>query len=549
MAIGYQKPGASVAGVGAKAGRERHLLSAALAAGWAVAAVGAVVLVWHSQVDGRSALVWDEAARVDAGAALVYALKSGDLPAVWTWLNTQVFYPFVVPGLNGLFLLATSDPVEAAWLPSLLAYGAAGLFAGRLANILGAGQIGAAFAAIMTWSTPLFARVGAGGFTEPIGACVLLCLLVALVSEVKHPTVRSSIACGAIAALAWFVKYDYGILAVGTLTATLAATAVAERNHPTVKVKHVAAAFVSVLVPTGIWFAFNTSAKLHGAFAFVGQATPGAAGHPDFGFYPAALFQNGEVGLGIITAIVFCLGVVIVMIDIRRGLVFIPLVCLALWYLMYSTATIRYARYLAVAIPLLAALAGIAASRTIARTRPWPTEMRRLGVSVAAVVIVAQLVLQTTASDTGLAVRFWFLQPDPSTNAALRFAVSHLKAEDGPALMLGQTNEFSPAALHVEWDADLGRPAPTVNSLGESGAVPTRDSLEQAITAFGVRQIVGVFVGPGSSLDTTDYRTTFPSQPTYLQLADSLASSGYLAPIDSLKLEDGKLRIVIWVKP
>jgi hypothetical protein len=42
-------------------------------------------------------------------------------------------YPFLSPALYGLLLFAGASPLFAAALPSLIAYGVAGVLAGRLA--------------------------------------------------------------------------------------------------------------------------------------------------------------------------------------------------------------------------------------------------------------------------------------------------------------------------------------------------------------------------------------------------------------------------------
>ena len=85
-----------------------------------------------------------------------------------------------------------------------------------------------------------------------------------------------------------------------------------------------------------------------------------------------------------------------------------------------------------------------------------------------------------------------------------------------------------------------------VNFVGETGRPVTRQSLIGAINGYGARQVVGVDISPGSTFDTLDYRTTFPSQPQYLALAYQLESSGTLIREASLSLEGGRLHIVIW---
>src|SRR5438128_11319664 len=117
--------------------------SLALNLAWVLAAISAAAAVWRLQIANRAPLIWDEAVRVDAGASLTYAIRSGDFHGAWDWIHTQVFYPFLGPAFNGLTLLVTHDPLAAAWVPSLVAYTLAGMLAGRLALDLGAGPVGA----------------------------------------------------------------------------------------------------------------------------------------------------------------------------------------------------------------------------------------------------------------------------------------------------------------------------------------------------------------------------------------------------------------------
>src|SRR5687767_3554772 len=102
---------------------------------WMAAAAAMVTVVFTLQISNRAPLLWDEAVRVSEGAAFSYAVRDGDWGEVWDWLNRQVFYPPLMPILHGMLFLVVG-PVAAAWLPALLAYGAAGVLCGALARTL-----------------------------------------------------------------------------------------------------------------------------------------------------------------------------------------------------------------------------------------------------------------------------------------------------------------------------------------------------------------------------------------------------------------------------
>jgi hypothetical protein len=169
-------------------------------------------LVW--QVRGRSWLLWDEAARVDAGQGLAFALHSGSAVALWNWINDQTLYPFLSAALNGLLIFLGADPLTAAWIPSVTAYVAIGLLAARLAKVCGASLFGQWLAALLCWTAPLEARLGAGAFAEPLGACAYLCLLLLIIAVYREPRARTAILIAIVVAATSWMKWDYGIAAL-----------------------------------------------------------------------------------------------------------------------------------------------------------------------------------------------------------------------------------------------------------------------------------------------------------------------------------------------
>lgn len=510
---------------------------------WVLASILAAAAVWRLQISNRAPLVWDEAARVDAGATFAHAVATGDLLGVWHWINQQFYYPFLGPVLNGLVLQITNNALAAAWVPSLAAYAFAGILAGRLATELGSRGIGAWAAGVMTWLAPIFARDAGGAWTEPIGACVLLGLLIAITRMNGHFSPRAPFMAGLLAASAWFIKFDYGLLALGTIGISgIVAVALPGRRFQ--RFKQYLVAGVAAIGLIGAWFLVDPITKFNGVFHYVRQQF-----QIDFSYYIRALFSGGEVGLADLIALMFVASVLVAAFHIRRPEVRAPLICLGLWYLEYSVATYRYPRYLGTIVPLLAVFAGFAIGelvKLVQRAHLRSPFQRQVVLWALTVVVSVQLILQAGASGTGLSTQFWFLVPDSAASEALSFASTHLRIDSSAVLMLGQTNELSPAALHLAWTERLGRPAPAVDTIPETGRSGTRESLIAAIEAIGDGEVIAVDVRPGSRLDTPDYRTTFPSQPEYVTLARQLESEKLLRVVANTSLEGGRLGVTIW---
>jgi hypothetical protein len=512
---------------------------------WILAGTIAAVVVWRLQAANRAPLVWDEAARVDAGAGLANLVWASDPAGVWQWIHSQLYYPFFGPALNGIALMASKDQMVAAWAPAVLAFGLAGILAGRLATLMGGGATGAWCAAALAWTSPIFARVSGGAWTEPIGACLVLAVVIALVNMERQDGYGLPVVVGLLVALCWFLKYDYGLLALGALGLT-GLVAVATGNKRLASLKRYGLALGVTIGTIAAWLSVNFPTKITVVLQFAGHVAPDTAKRFDFAYYPTALFSSGEVGVAPLIAVFLVISFASAALQFRRREIRAPLICLALWYVMYSLAGSRYARYFGMIVPLMAAFGGLAAGQICSRAKFGSIQLKRATAAVAGLTFGALLLLQGTAIGTGSAIQFWFLQPNASASAALLFASSHLRPEASPTLMLGQTIAFSSYALHVSWTQRLGRLAPPIDFIGENGQPVTSASLLRQISDMGVHQIVGVDIKSGSSFDTADYRVAAPSQPRYVALAKQLEAAGTFTRAASLSLENGLLEVVIW---
>jgi hypothetical protein len=349
-----------------------------------------------------------------------------------------------------------------------------------------------------------------------------------------------------MAALAWFVKFDYGLLALGTIGLSGLVAALTSPGSRASELKQYGIAGAAAIGTIAAWFLVDPLAKFRGVFHYVGQQSPGSLTRIDLGYYPITLFSGGEVGLVPLVALVFVVAVLVAIFQLQRREVRAPLICLGLWYVEYSTATYRYPRFLGTAVPLLAVFAGLAVGQLVQRTQFQSSTQRRVALVVVAVIAASQLVSQAAATGTGLATPFWFLESDSPAAEALVFASTHLRADAGAVLMLGQTNELSPAALQLAWTQRIRRPSPPVDVIPETGQSVNQQSLISAINIAGARQVVAVDVRPGSRLDTSDYHTTFPSQPKYVAVAQELESAGYLTRVATVTLEGGLLGVTVW---
>jgi hypothetical protein len=374
-----------------------------------MAAVLAVAAAFFFQVQGRGWLAWDEAARVEPGYRLVLIVQTHRWIDVWNWVNDQTFYPFLTSAIHGTLIWAGLDPLSAGWVPSLLAFGLAGVLASRVARAMGSGPVGGWVAAVLFWAAPIEIRLAAGAFTEPLGICLYLGLMLLLIRLSRGPDTRTLIAAGVLVAISSWIKWDYGIAAVLTVAAVAAGIRGARRRMVLVLSLGLAA--------IGALLAVNGQAKIAGLLDYTGQAVPGAAGHIDFLYYLGQLLPAAnQVGLSLLTTVLLMAGASVGIWEWRRNPAVRPVVALlGVLYIMYSVATIKHPRYVATLIPVLAVLAGLAVGRAF---QTWP----RSRVSVQAVVLLMMLTIGLQGPAIG--TRLPWLNPDDRAALDLARAVS-----------------------------------------------------------------------------------------------------------------------------
>ncbi len=530
---------------------------------WGLAAVGAMTLAGVLQVSQRAPLAWDEAARVSSGMQLSFALEHLSPGEVWAWFSAQGFYPFLEPSLHGLAYLVTGNPVAAAWLPALAAYGLAGVLVGRLALALGAGNVGAWIAAVLFWLAPIEVKVAAGAMSESLGVCVEVGAVLLLVRLEGSPTVSRALALGVVLGLAWWIKYDYGLLTTGTVgVASLLRLLSARRFAALVPY---ALAIGTGLVLFGAALLPGISKKVSDLGAFLGTNAPGSSGtrfigtpwsadaHVDFLYYLRQLFPPGwldltpvgEVAFTTLVAGFFLAGVGWALFAARkRPAVLPPLVFVLLWVLVYSLAVSKFPRFAATLTPFLVALAAAALMSGWREMRARRIPRYRLAAVCVAALLASQFALQLPR----VGDRFAFIAPNPTVSEALAFIRPQLPRSEGGRrlLMIGPTNELGPGSVKIVWSQELGGTAPHVGLVPEAPATERRRLLMRKLSRARPAEIVGVRVEPGSRLDTSDFRHTWPSQPDYYRAAVHLERTGLLRRVARTTTTDHTLEVTLW---
>lgn len=525
-----------------------HLGSAA----WLLVAVGLTLMVGAFQVGDRAPLVWDEAARVNAGVGLATALDQGSLGGVWDWVNAQTFYPFLSSALHGVVFFFTGDELVAGWLPTLVAYGLCGLLVGRLALELGAPQVGAWVAALLFWLAPIEARLSGGAFTEIVGACVEVAVLILLTRLYSHPRLKLALGTGALAGAAWWLKYDYGLIVMGTVALTGLIVVVTRRDRKTL-VAFAAAGLAAVLVVAG-FMTSNFEGKLEGASEFIGPAAPGATSagdigrsftanaSPDFLFYPRLLLGDGEVGIAPPVGVLMLLSVAWVLSRWRaRPCVRPAVVFTVLWLVVYSLAMVKFPRFSGTLIPVLAVFTGVLVGDgwRWAQRRSWP---RPAVAGVAAVALVAVC----AAHVPSMRQQFFFLAPHPEARAGLEYIVTALRPTDRPVVVIGANNEVSLSAVQLAWNRRLGRPGPLIEPVEEALPQQRPAMLVDRLRGLRPDQIVGVEVARGSRFDSADLQARFASHPDYLMLLRELEDVGVVRQVSRRATPGRTLTVTVW---
>ncbi len=568
-----------------------------------VTALVAVIVLLH--VHGRAPLTWDEAARVDSGSRLLFAVRSGSLDEVWRWFNAQTYYPFLMPAVHGLVLAATGSPLAAASVPTILAYVGTGLLAARLARALGAGGAGAWTAALLAWLCPIGLRLAAGAFTENLGACVVLGLTLSLLRLERSardpgPATADAVRVGAVVLLAWLVKYDYGILATALLG--LAGVRALLRLQPRRALQLYGTAAAVGLAPVALLlasFAEYAPGRLDAVRTFVLQ--PGIERQIDFLFYPRALLLSDEVGLAPVVAILLLSGFgwCLAAANAERSELRTPILSVVVWLVVYSVAAAKQPRFAVLVIPLLGVLAAVAVAAIRDQPEKLPTAAQLalwtmggavllaprgslvfslipLAVPVAALALVdlhvlrglaisakgigrwavagalaAPLLWQVGAQASALGEPIWLVRPDPATAEALAFTVNQIPAStDRPVLFIGPSNAFSPRLLDLAWSELLDRPSPGVETVPEVRPEEREGALLAAIRTHNPSVIVAVSAGGGARLNpdrNAAGRELFPSQRAYAGMIGDLArQGGPLSPLPGLGVEHEPVRVEMW---
>ncbi|MEA2710246.1 MAG: hypothetical protein QOF78_2847, partial [Phycisphaerales bacterium] len=322
----------------------------------------AVVLIYRGQIADRAPLAWDEAARGYAGLQLADALDQHSLAAVFHWINAQTFFPALASAPTGVLMWLGVGIQTAAWLPTLFFFVLAGFAIAALSHVLRLPTIACVASAAVFWFTPLLAKISAGSFTEPLGICVEVAILIGLSLQARRSSFAVAALLGLGIGLATAVKYDYGILCFATVGLAEGIRFLSVRRLEAFYTA--AVSVVSGLALAGIQFAFNSSAKIAGASDVIssnsGSAakryakafTAGRAG--DFMYYPRLLFRGGELGLSRLVALCMVVGVITALIWARKRPEWRPpMIFLGLWWVMYSLSRAKFPRYAATSLPVL----------------------------------------------------------------------------------------------------------------------------------------------------------------------------------------------------
>lgn len=519
----------------------RYALGALTAAGLLVMA-----FIFETQIRHRAPLAWDEAARGYAGLQLSRALSHHSARDVIDWVNAQTFYPAMASAPGGIVLFLGASVTASAWVPTLCFLVIGGFAVAFLGRALGLSPTASVGSALVLWTTPVVCKIAAGGFTETLGICVEVAVLIGLVVLVNKPSIRTAILTGAAIGVATTVKYDYGLLCLATAGIAEVARVLTQRNRRAAVTAAVTLGTAFVL--SGAQFAFNSTAKIAGASDLISSTsgsaakryarafTSGKAG--DFGYYLRALFGNGELGLNKLVAATMVLGVgVAVWRALRDPRWRVPLVFLALWWVMYSLARSKWPRYTATALPVFSVASALA---VVSLCAAFANDARRRAVA-AVVAGVAVIAFATQASNA--ATPFGFVAPDPPIEATLKFLRSNLRPSDGPLLFIGPSNELSPQLVRLTWDRATHRENGSVELVQEVPPQDRADTFAATLSRLTPQQVLVVSFTRGARIDTLDTRTTFRSQPTFVRMADGLVKSGRYVVASHLTTDRGRIEV------
>lgn len=563
---------------------------------WAAASALVVAAVAYCQARDRAPLTWDEAGRVDAGAVLDLALSAGSPGRVWDWL-ASLELPFVAPALHGLALTIVGDPARAAWLPSAAAFAAAGVLSAALARRLGAGAAASCATALVVWTTPIGAKLAAGAFTENLGACLLAGLVLVLDRLRRHPSRAVAASAGVLVSAAWWTSPDYGLAAAVVVAGAVAVAG--SRPGSQAERLHLLAGAAAVGLVAGHGLATGSAGAPAGA---LGTLVTGhwSLARADLVFYPQALFRSdsfasSELGLSPVVAAALVFGILAAAAAWRRRPeVRLPVLAVGVWAGMYVPAEVTGARFVALILPVAAALAVAGVCRLLATADRRGTVVagtttlalatvaagdpavllrllplvavvayaivrivdgsgrRMAGAATAVVALAAIAVLpaQIATQFSGLRHQLWFVERNEPADRAMAFIGEHLPATGSrPVLLIGPATALSPRLVQLAWDRRLGERSAGVHLVAEAGVRDRARQLAETVAALRPALVVAVRTGSGSRLApdrTAAGRELLAGQRDYARLAVEMAGDGKLVPVASLSLEDDPVRIDIW---
>jgi hypothetical protein len=517
---------------------------------WAVVCVGITSLVAVLQTQSRAPLTWDEANRVRAGQELVLALRQGGLPAVWTWANEQTFYPFGAPLLHGLVLFVTDSPIVAAWAPPLAAFAALGLLAGALARELQLGSTAAWIAALLCWLTPLYARLSAGGFVDTLGACASVATIVLVLRSLRTSRHLDAVLAGLVCTLAFLIRYDFGLVLIGTVVITLGLTSLRRdlRHH----VNTLAIMAGTSLILMELWFIPNSDSKWAQFSTFsssgrtLSELTVVNLDH--WAYYVNALWYDQELGMSSLLVDLIVLSVCwAVFAAIRNVRIAVLVAFIGVWYICYSAAGARspqFSRYMASVLPFGFVLLAMHVTRLATPLRQALTGSRvtRPLAWIAVLVCGLELVRQT-AGPSGIAQQFWFVRANPPAAQIVEFMQANLSPGDSSLVFIGETNEVSPDLVRLTWMRASGRQGQQVTTAEQLPSEAQSGMLYDVLRRKKVDLVLAVRVGPGSRFDTLDNRVRFGGE--YERYAAQLESSSNFTAVAHLELDGGRLGVTL----
>ncbi len=546
--------------------------------------------LWQARL--RSPLTWQEADRVDAGAAFNAALSSAHPSRVWDWITAQ-HQPILAPVLHGLAFVFTDDPVRAAWVPSALAFALCGLLSAALARRLGAGKLGAWVAAVLVWTTPLTARLAGGAFTEGIGASLLVGLVI-LVQRART-SFASAIGTGLVLAAAWWCSYDYGVLAMAILFAATAGDALARAGPLRLAHNALAAGLASVAVGAQLLVTSSSPDAVRYLSAFFRRSGTVGGAHL---FYVRTLFKPSDFShteLGIASAVgaILVLGLAWTLANwSRRREWHVPALAVGVWLVLFTAAASQEARFIAVVLPVLASMTGAAITDLVRHPEQRARGLligtvvlagvllvvpdKNLGVRLIPVVaalgllayglprstggrvshgmlvgaVAAAVAVQVGPQLAGMRDQLWLVKPNPPASQALVFlATADRPATGRPVVLLGASSALSPALLQLMWHLEPGGASTSVVTVADAARTRRDDQLVETITRHRPAYVITVRTGSGSRLSpSTDGAGdgVAASQREYAHLGPILARRGLLKLSSSFSLDSDPVRIDIW---